>query len=86
MVYQTHHIYYRRGVKKLVFVVAEWFYHRPKRRWRFVFYLCTNTDMPYKRVIEDYTFRRQIKTTHSDSNLFTGFEDCCLRSEKGIEA
>ncbi len=85
-VYQTHYICYRRGVKKPVLVVAEWFYNRPKRRWRVVFYLCTNTDMPHQRVIEEYTLRRQIETTHSDSKLFTGFEDCRLRSEKSIEA
>lgn len=85
-VYRSHHRCYRKGVKKPVLVVAEWFYNRPKRRWRVVFYLCTDTDMKPERVIEEYTFRRQIETTHADSKLFTGFEDCRLRSEKSIEA
>jgi len=85
-IYRSHHICYRKGVKKPVLVVAEWFYNRPKRRWRVVFYLCTKTDMPPERVIEEYTLRREIETTHSDSKRCTGFEDCRLHSEKSIEA
>lgn len=85
-VYRSRHICYRKGVKKPVLVVAEWFYNRPKRRWRVVFYLCTNTDLEPGRVIEEYTLRRQIETTHGDSKLLTGLNDCRLRSETSIEA
>ncbi|TAE20935.1 MAG: hypothetical protein EAZ92_17530 [Candidatus Kapaibacterium sp.] len=85
-VYRSHHICYRRGVKKPVLVVAEWFYNRPKRRWRIVYYLCTSTELKPERVIEEYTLRRSIETTHSDSKLFTGFEDCRLHSKESIEA
>jgi hypothetical protein len=85
-VYRSDHICYRRGVNKPVLVVAEWFYNRAKRRWRVVFYLSTNTDMKPERVIDEYMLRRHIETTHSDSKLLSGFEDCRLRSEKSIEA
>lgn len=84
--YRSRHVCYRKGVNKPVLVVAEWFFNRPKRRWRVVFYLCTNTDIKPERVVEEYTLRREIETTHSDSKRFTGFEDCRLRSEKSIEA
>ncbi len=85
-VYRSHYICYRKGVKKPVLVIAEWFYHRPKRRWRVVFSLCTKTYMPPERVIEEYTLRREIETTHSDSKRCMGFEDCRLHTEKSIEA
>ncbi len=85
-VYRSSHVCYRRGVKLPVLVVAEWCYHRPKRRWRVVFYLCTDTAMKPERVIEEYKLRCNIETTHADSKLFTGFEDCRLRSEQSIEA
>lgn len=85
-VYRSRHICYRRGVKFPILVVAEWFYNRSKRRWRVVYYLCTDTTATAEEVIAAYTLRRQIETTHSDSKLFAGFEDCRVRSADSIEA
>jgi len=85
-VYRSRHTCYRRGVHKPVLVVAEWFYNRSKRRWRVVYYLSTNTELSADRVVEEYGLRRNIEAIHADSKLFTGFEDCRLRSEQSMEA
>jgi hypothetical protein len=85
-VYRSRHICYRKGVHNSVLVVAEWFYNRPKRRWRVVYYLSTNSELSSEKVVEEYGLRRHIETIHADSKLFTGFEDCRLRSEVSMEA
>lgn len=85
-VYRSRHICYRKGINMPILVVAEWFYNRSKRRWRVVYYLSTNLDLTAEKVVEEYGLRRHIETIHADSKLFTGFEDCRLRSEQSMEA